>query len=137
MLAEESDPELRELASEQKDSATAELPDLLDHMLAALVRAEDDRIGALILEIRAGVGGDEAGLWAGDLLKMYESYAKSNGWAFEARLYAEDAAKGFLPATGRLDHLRFPRSARIETGVRKGDEITLVPHQRFNFLCTK
>ena len=45
MLAEEFDPELRELASEQKDSATAELPVLLDHMLAALVRAEDDRIG--------------------------------------------------------------------------------------------
>ena len=51
MLADESDCELRELASEQRDSAAAELPILLDHMLAGLVRAEDDRIGALILEI--------------------------------------------------------------------------------------
>ena len=71
MLAEESDPELRELALEQRELATTELPVLLERMLAALVRAEDDRIGALILEVRAGVGGDEAGLWAGDLLKMY------------------------------------------------------------------
>ena len=102
MLAEESDPELRELASEQKDSATAELPVLLDHMLAALVRAEDDRIGALILEIRAGVGGDEAGLWAGDLLKMYESYAKSNGWAFEAYDHGTNEAGGLRYAIVRI-----------------------------------
>jgi 3-methylcrotonyl-CoA carboxylase alpha subunit len=47
-----------------------------------------------------------------------------NGWSFEARLYAEDAAKGFLPATGTLDHLQFPMNARIETGVRQGDSIT-------------
>lgn len=49
------------------------------------------------------------------------------GHAFEARLYAEDADKGFMPATGRLDHLRFPPetgSVRIDTGVRTGDEIS-------------
>ena len=47
-----------------------------------------------------------------------------SGWAFEARIYAEDAAKNFLPATGRLSHLRFPEDARTETGIRSGDEIT-------------
>ncbi|MGI9512042.1 MAG: acetyl/propionyl/methylcrotonyl-CoA carboxylase subunit alpha [Anderseniella sp.] len=49
-----------------------------------------------------------------------------NGHAFEARLYAEDVPKGFLPAIGTLDHLRFSGSARNDTGVREGDEIT--PH---------
>ncbi len=49
-----------------------------------------------------------------------------NGHAFEARLYAEDVPKGFLPATGRLAHLRFPDGARADTGVRAGDEIS--PH---------
>ncbi len=47
-----------------------------------------------------------------------------DGHAFEARLYAEDVPKGFLPATGRLTHLRFPGGARAETGVRAGDEIS-------------
>ena len=47
-----------------------------------------------------------------------------NGHAFEARLYAEDVPAGFLPATGRLAHLGFPASARIETGVRQGDVIS-------------
>ncbi|MBL4930081.1 acetyl-CoA carboxylase biotin carboxylase subunit [Fuscibacter oryzae] len=54
-----------------------------------------------------------------------------DGWAFEARLYAEDVAKGFLPATGRLDHLSFPSAAeftrssvRIDSGIRQGDEVS-------------
>jgi len=48
-----------------------------------------------------------------------------SGWAFEARLYAEDAAKGFLPAIGTLSHLHLPDAqARIDSGVRAGDEIS-------------
>ncbi|MEM8755951.1 MAG: biotin carboxylase N-terminal domain-containing protein, partial [Pseudomonadota bacterium] len=61
---------------------------------------------------------------SGEPLPMTQDELRIDGWAFEARLYAEDAAKGFLPATGRLAHLRFPQDARIETGVRPGDEIT-------------
>ncbi|MGR3541327.1 MAG: ATP-binding protein [Hasllibacter sp.] len=48
------------------------------------------------------------------------------GHAFEARLYAEDPANGFLPVTGPLDRLRWPEGVRIDTGVREGDRIT--PH---------
>jgi 3-methylcrotonyl-CoA carboxylase alpha subunit len=46
------------------------------------------------------------------------------GHAFEARLYAEDVPKGFLPATGRLSHLAFPEGVRADSGVRAGDEIS-------------
>ncbi|MEM7544199.1 MAG: acetyl/propionyl/methylcrotonyl-CoA carboxylase subunit alpha [Pseudomonadota bacterium] len=61
---------------------------------------------------------------AGEPIPKRQQDLSINGWSFEARLYAEDAARGFLPATGRLDHLKFPDNARIETGVRPGDEIT-------------
>ena len=61
---------------------------------------------------------------AGALLPMAQEDLSIDGWAFEARIYAEDATKNFLPATGRLSHLRFPTDARIETGIRSGDEIT-------------
>jgi len=47
-----------------------------------------------------------------------------DGHAFEARLYAEDVPGGFLPATGRLAHLRFPPGVRADSGVRAGDEIS-------------
>ncbi|MGB0507282.1 MAG: biotin carboxylase N-terminal domain-containing protein [Pikeienuella sp.] len=61
---------------------------------------------------------------SGEPLPAAQGDLSINGWAFESRLYAEDAAKGFLPATGTLHHLEFPANARIETGVRQGDEIT-------------
>jgi 3-methylcrotonyl-CoA carboxylase alpha subunit len=61
---------------------------------------------------------------AGDPLPMRQEDLAINGWAFEARIYAEDVPKGFLPATGRLAMLRFPAGARADSGVREGDEIT-------------
>ncbi len=63
---------------------------------------------------------------AGEGLPAAQADLKLHGHAFEARLYAEDVAAGFLPATGRLDHLAFPAGARIDSGVRAGDAIS--PH---------
>ncbi len=62
---------------------------------------------------------------SGSPLPKTQEQLSFSGWAFEARLYAEDAPKGFLPAIGKLDHLHFPaEGARIDSGVRAGDEIT-------------
>ncbi len=63
---------------------------------------------------------------AGEGLPAVQGDLRLGGHAFEARLYAEDVAAGFLPATGRLDHLAFPAGARIDSGVRPGD--TISPH---------
>ena len=61
---------------------------------------------------------------SGEPLPATQDQLTIQGHAFEARLYAEDVPAGFLPATGRLAHLRFPDHARIETGVRPGDTIS-------------
>lgn len=67
---------------------------------------------------------------AGERLPKQQNEIESEGHAFEARLYAEDASRGFLPATGTLHHLKFPANApsgcglRVETGVRQGDAIS-------------
>ncbi|MFZ1662756.1 MAG: biotin carboxylase N-terminal domain-containing protein [Paracoccaceae bacterium] len=61
---------------------------------------------------------------SGESLPARQEDLQITGHAFEARLYAEDVPAGFLPATGRLEHLRFPSAARIETGVREGDVIS-------------
>ncbi|MGZ3216670.1 ATP-binding protein [Paracoccus sp. T5] len=61
---------------------------------------------------------------SGEPLPAAQQDLTIRGHAFEARLYAEDVPAGFLPATGRLAHLRFPDAARIETGVRAGDAIS-------------
>jgi 3-methylcrotonyl-CoA carboxylase alpha subunit len=62
----------------------------------------------------------------GEPLPKSQDELSINGWAFEARIYAEDATKGFLPSIGTLFHLQFPQNARFDTGVRAGDTIT--PH---------
>ncbi|MER8449612.1 acetyl/propionyl/methylcrotonyl-CoA carboxylase subunit alpha [Mesorhizobium sp. M1428] len=67
---------------------------------------------------------------SGEKLPKTQSEIALSGHAFEARIYAEDAARGFLPATGTLHHLKFPQPSpegatmRIETGVRAGDAIS-------------
>jgi 3-methylcrotonyl-CoA carboxylase alpha subunit len=61
---------------------------------------------------------------AGEPLPLAQEHLSINGHAVEARLYAEDVPAGFLPATGRLDHLAFPDGARADTGVRSGDVIS-------------
>jgi len=61
---------------------------------------------------------------AGEALPKAQDELAITGHAFEARLYAEDVPKGFLPATGVLSHLAFPTGARADTGVRAGDEIS-------------
>jgi 3-methylcrotonyl-CoA carboxylase alpha subunit len=68
---------------------------------------------------------------AGEPLPVRQEDLAIDGWAFEARLYAEDVPKGFLPAIGKLDHLSFPPSTafsrgavRVDSGVRVGDTIS-------------
>jgi 3-methylcrotonyl-CoA carboxylase alpha subunit len=61
---------------------------------------------------------------SGERLWVSQEDLALRGHAFEARLYAEDVARGFLPATGRLAHLVFPEGARADSGVRAGDTIS-------------
>ena len=77
------DPELRELAEEEIAAAQARLQ-ALDEELAMLLVPRDPRDdGNLFLEVRAGTGGDEAAIFAGDLFRMYARYAERQGWKVE------------------------------------------------------
>ena len=61
---------------------------------------------------------------SGEKLPKRQDELSINGWAIEARLYAEDPAKGFLPSVGRLEHFDLGEEGRIETGVEEGDAIS-------------
>ena len=78
-----ADPDLRELAEEEISAAQARLQ-ALDEELALLLVPRDPRDeGNLFLEVRAGTGGDEAAIFAGDLFRMYARYAERQGWKVE------------------------------------------------------
>ena len=78
-----TDAEMRDLAYEERDLARAEIETRSREILIALLPkdAADER--GVILEIRAGTGGDEASLFAGDLLRMYQRYAAQKGWSLD------------------------------------------------------
>ena len=93
------DPELIELAREEIPRLARQATQVLEQVKNRLVTAEDRKIGSVMLEVRAGTGGDEAGLWAADLLAMYEKYAQSRRWKFETiDLSAADGMGGIRHA---------------------------------------
>ena len=75
-----SDPEMEEMAREETAALADEMEELEEKMTLALLPKDplDDK--NIMLEIRAGTGGDEAGIWAGDLWRMYQRYAQQEGW---------------------------------------------------------
>ena len=75
------DPELKELAEEELPALRAQLPEAEAALQIALLPKDAADTGSAILEIRPGTGGDEAALFAGDLLRMYQRYAETMGLA--------------------------------------------------------
>ncbi|TVQ52737.1 MAG: PCRF domain-containing protein [Phycisphaerales bacterium] len=93
------DRELIELAREELPELEERADALMDALQKRLVTADDQSIGSVILEVRAGVGGDEAGLWAGDLIAMYEKFAAGKRWKVEWLQDAPAEMGGFKHAT--------------------------------------
>ena len=83
IINHDADPQLVELAREELPALEARTGQLLDAVQKRLVTADDQAVGSIILEVRAGVGGDEAAIWAGDLLNMYRRFAAEKGWQVE------------------------------------------------------
>lgn len=77
------DPELADLAREELPAVESQAAAVLEGVLAALVRSDDREAGSVMMELRAGTGGDEAGLWCRDLVEMYARYAARRGWKCE------------------------------------------------------
>jgi len=78
-----ADPDLRELADEEIAAAQARLQELEQELALLLVPRDPRDEGNLFLEVRAGTGGDEAAIFAGDLFRMYARYAERQGWKVE------------------------------------------------------
>jgi 3-methylcrotonyl-CoA carboxylase alpha subunit len=79
--------------------------------------------------VTEAITGEDLVLWqlkvaSGEPLPKRQDEITMKGWAFEARLYAENPAAGYLPSIGRLDHLRLPDTVRVDSGVEEGNEIS-------------
>ncbi|MGF1683658.1 peptide chain release factor 1 [Photobacterium minamisatsumaniensis] len=82
-MANEDDPEMREMALEEVKESKSEIVRLEDELQVLLIPKDPNDERNCFVEIRAGAGGDEAGIFAGDLFRMYSKYAERRGWRVE------------------------------------------------------
>jgi peptide chain release factor 1 len=94
-LSADADPDMAELAQADLAELDARLPGLERDIALLLAPRDTDEKASAILEVRAGTGGDEAALFAGDLFRMYQRYAQEHGWTVEIESVSEGEAGGF------------------------------------------
>src|ERR1043166_2654361 len=114
-----ADPDMREMAQEEKAQLEAQLPAAeRDLALKLLPRDAADQRAAM-LEIRAGTGGDEAALFAGDLLRMYQRYAEAKGWRFEWFGGSQSEVGGYKEAIVSVSGQGVFARLKFESGVHR------------------
>jgi peptide chain release factor 1 len=114
-----SDPELAEIAREEIPALKASVQDLEDELTMLLVPADPEDTRNAIIEIRAGTGGDEAGIFAGDLFEMYRRYAAGQGWELELLNLNEAAQGGYKEIVFRLSGVEVFGKMKFESGVHR------------------
>ena len=95
ILANESDPEMKEMAREELALNEEQQPKIEEEIKIALVPKDPEDAKNVQMEIRAGTGGDEAALFAGDLFSMYKKFCDSKGWNLSITSVSEGAVGGF------------------------------------------
>ncbi|EGJ70973.1 Peptide chain release factor 1 [Bacteroides coprosuis DSM 18011] len=95
IIAHESDPEMKEMAREELEDCETRIPELEETIKLLLIPKDPQDERNAIMEIRAGTGGDEAALFAGDLFRMYSKYCENKGWTVEINNFNEGTAGGF------------------------------------------
>lgn len=119
MLEEESDEELRELAKEEMNSAKARIEELEREMKILLLPKDPNDDKNVIVEIRAGAGGDEAALFAAEIYRMYVHYAESRRWRPEMISVNENGIGGFKECVFMLTGQGAFSRLKYESGVHR------------------
>jgi peptide chain release factor 1 len=115
-----ADPEMRALARDERTALGDRLDELARSVQLLLApRGRDEAAGAVVLEVRAGTGGDEAALFAGDLLRMYQRYASVRGWRFELEDVSESELGGVKEAVATIIGDGVFRRLQFESGVHR------------------
>jgi peptide chain release factor 1 len=120
LLAEpDLDPEMRTIAGEELAAAERETAEMARAIRISLLPKDAADVGDVILEVRAGTGGDEAALFAGDLFRMYLKYAESKRWKVEILSDSEGTAGGFKEIIAEIHGRGAFARLKFESGVHR------------------
>ena len=118
-LAKLDDPEMRELAEEEIARLKEELPAAEHQLAVAMLPRDSADARSAMLEIRAGTGGDEAALFAGDLYRMYERFAAEQGWRIEPVSMSASEVGGFKEVVAQVTGNGVFAKLKFESGVHR------------------
>lgn len=119
LMEADEDPEITEIAREENKELKTELEELEDAIKFKLIPKDPDDSKNCIIEIRAGTGGDEAALFAGDLFDMYRRYADSQKWSQNVLSVAESEKGGFKEIVFELSGHEVYGKMKYESGVHR------------------
>lgn len=119
ILSSESDPEMRDMAKEELDNCQSHLPELEETIKLLLIPADPQDAKNAIVEVRAGTGGDEASIFAGDLFRMYSRYCESKGWNIEITTFTEGTSGGFKEIIFNVSGDNVYGTLKYESGVHR------------------
>ena len=114
-----ADPEMKALAEDEIPALKARIPAMEDRLRIALLPKDAADARPAILEIRPGTGGEEAALFAGDLLRMYQKYAEAQGWRFDLMELSETELGGVKEAMARIEGEGVFARLKFESGVHR------------------
>lgn len=129
LMLEEADEALRGLAEEEIQRLEPELAPLEDRLKILLLPRDPNDEKNVLLEIRAGTGGDEATLFAGEIFRMYSRYAESQSWRVEVSSASESAIGGFKEVIALISGEKVYSKLKYESGVHRVQRVPVTEQQ--------
>ncbi len=118
-MLDDADPEMRAMAEEEERALSERLPEIEQRVQLMLLPKDEADTKNAILEVRAGTGGDEAGLFAADLFRMYQRYAETRKWKFEVLSANETGIGGYKEAIASVSGTDVFQRLKFESGVHR------------------
>ncbi len=129
MIADEQDTDMRELAEDELKELTAEHGELGGQLQILLLPKDPNDDRNVYLEVRAGTGGDEASIFAGDLFRMYSRYAEQKKWKVEVMSANEGEHGGYKEIIARIDGQGVYSQLKFESGAHRVQRVPVTESQ--------
>jgi len=119
IISEEKDPEMLTMAKEELDVSSKKLLSLEDEIRFMLIPKDPEDVKNVMMELRAGTGGDEASIFAGDLFRMYTKYCEGRGWKVNVVDMSEGTSGGFKEIIFEVNGDQVYGTLKFESGVHR------------------
>ncbi len=119
IIADGNDPEMVEMAKMQYDEAKEKIPEMEERIKFLLIPKDPEDSKNTVVELRAGTGGDEASIFAGDLFRMYTKYCESKGWKVDTVDFSEGTNGGFKEIQFEVSGNDVYGTLKFEAGVHR------------------